>query len=80
MLEKEFQYFRNHQKDLVQQHSGKFVVIKGEEVIGVYETEMQAYTETKKVHEPGTFLIQQCLPDDDASVKVFHRVFVPAGA
>ena len=77
MLEKEFRYFREHQKDLMQRYSGRFVVIKGEEVIGVYENEMQAYAETKKVHEPGTFLIQQCLPDDDAFVKVFHRVFVP---
>ena len=71
-LEKEFQYFLNHQKELVKQYSGKFIVIKNQEVIGVYTTEVEAFTETQKNHELGTFLIQECKPGTDVYTQTFH--------
>lgn len=78
MLEKEFKYYLEHQAELVEKYKGKFVVIKGEEVIGVFDTEDVAYFETEKQHEPGTFLIQLCEPGDSAYTQIFHSgvVFV----
>jgi hypothetical protein len=72
MLEKEFKYFKSHQDELVQKYNGRFLVIKDEAVIGDYATEAEAYSETKKQHELGTFLIQQCLPGKDAYTQTFH--------
>lgn len=72
MLEKEFQYYLDHQDELVKKHSGKFLVIKGNEVIGVYDAEDEAYFETEKEHEAGSFLIQLCEPGDGSYTQTYH--------
>ena len=63
-LEREFRYYKDHQDELVKQYDGKFLAIKGEEVVGVYDTELEAYTDAKRNHPAGTFLIQHCLPGE----------------
>jgi hypothetical protein len=76
MLEKEFAYYLDHQTQLVEKYNGKFLVIKGEEVIGVYDAEDTAFFESEKIHEAGSFLIQLCEPGDSAYTQVYHsRVF-----
>lgn len=72
MLEKEFKYYKDHQDELVQKYNGKFLVIKDESVIGAYDSELHAYTEAKKKHEEGTFLIQQCSPGKDSYTQTFQ--------
>ena len=76
MLTKEFEYFLNNQDVLVDQYNGKFIVIKDEIVIGVYETNNEAYDETIKTHELGTFLIQKCIPGDQAHTQTFYTNLV----
>lgn len=76
-LEKEFQHFLDHQSELVKQYGGKFIVIKNQEVIGVYNSETEAFTETQKQHELGTFLIQECKPGSEVYTQTFHsRVLI----
>jgi hypothetical protein len=58
LLKKEFEYYIANQQELVQEYVGKFIVIKNQKVIGVYDTQIEAYETTKKDHELGTFLIQ----------------------
>jgi hypothetical protein len=41
-LEKEFQYYLDHQDDLVKSHFGRYVVIKDEKVLGDFGTEVEA--------------------------------------
>lgn len=72
MLEKEFKYFKDHQEELVKKHEGKYLVIVGEEVVGVYDAEIDAYVEAKKRYKPGTFLIQHCLPGESAYTQTFY--------
>ncbi len=72
MLEKEFKYFKDHQEELVKKHEGKYLVIVAEEVVGGYDSEIDAYTEAKKHHKPGTFLIQHCLPGENAYTQTFY--------
>jgi len=71
-LEREFEYYLKHQNDLVKKYSGKFVVIQNEEVIGVYDDELKAVTETSKNHELGTFLVQRCEPGKENYTQTFH--------
>lgn len=80
MLEKEFKYFLNNQKELVEKYNGKFIVIKDSSVIGSYDSNAEAYNETiKKGEELGTFLIQHCIPGEDAYTQTFHsRVIMHA--
>lgn len=72
MLDKEFQYYIDHQVELVEKYLGKFLVIKDLSVIGVYNTEIEAYSETIKKHELGTFLIQECQPGDENYTQTFR--------
>lgn len=72
MLEKEFQYYLDNQEDLVLSYNGKFLVIKDESVIGVFDSEEEAFFETGKVHEAGTFLIQFCEPGEGSYTQSFH--------
>ena len=71
-LEKELDYFIKNQKKLVEKHEGKFLVIKNQEIIGVYDTEMEAYREAQKEYKLGTFLIQECLLGEDIYTQTFH--------
>jgi hypothetical protein len=71
MLEKEFKYYTDHQKDLVAKYEGKYIVIKGEQVLGAYDSEMEAYNASVKTSELGTFLIQQCLPGKENYTQTF---------
>jgi hypothetical protein len=56
---------------LYAQYPDQFLVIKDKNVIGVYDDQVTAYTETTKTHEPGTFIIQFSSPDS-TNVQVFH--------
>lgn len=72
MLEKEFQYYLDNQEELVKKYQDKYVVIKGEEIIGVYDSDEEAYFNTIKEHEEGTFLIQFCEKGESSYTQSFH--------
>ena len=72
MLDKELQYYIDNQDDLVAKYIDKYLVIKDLVVIGVYNTEIEAYSETVKTHELGTFLIQECQPGDENYTQTFR--------
>jgi hypothetical protein len=72
MLDKEFKYYIDHQEELVKKYNGKFIVIKDNSVLGAYSGEVEAYNETLKKHDLGTFLIQHCLPGKESHTVTFH--------
>jgi hypothetical protein len=72
MLEKEFKYYLDHQKDLLAKYKGRFIVIMNDEVIGDFGTEQEAYDETVKHHKVGTFLIQKCIPGSEGYTQTYH--------
>ncbi len=71
-LEKEFQYYLDHQGEMVKDYDGKFIVIKGGAVLGAYDDELTAVTETEKSHELGTFLVQKVSQGDSAYTQTFQ--------
>jgi hypothetical protein len=71
-LQNEFQWYLEHQNELVEKYEGKFIVIKNQQVIGVYDTDEDAYVKSSETNELGTFLIQECLPGEDSYTQVFH--------
>lgn len=72
MFEVELKYFIKNQKNLIKKYSGKYLVIKDHKVLGVFESELDAYIETGKTETPGTFLIQHCIPGKEAYTLTFH--------
>ena len=71
-LEKEFQYYIDHQGELVEKYRGKVIVIKNEGVIGVYDSDIEAIEETSEKHEMGTFLVQKCEPGPNSYTQTLH--------
>jgi hypothetical protein len=71
-LEKEYQYYLEHQQELADQHSGKVLVIKGQQVIGVFDSDFEAVRATSSQHELGTFLVQRCEAPGKTPKQTFH--------
>ena len=71
-LEKEFQYYLDHQKELVKQYNGRFVVIKDCQVRGAYNSELEAVNEASRQFKPGTFLVQKCEPGSESYTQTYH--------
>ncbi|MFP5042699.1 DUF5678 domain-containing protein [Parasediminibacterium sp. JCM 36343] len=72
MLEKEFQYYLEHQEEFVKKYADQFLVIKNQEVVGVYESKQETYNKAVATYELGTFLIQHCLPGELGHTQTFH--------
>ena len=79
ILKKAFEFYLTNQDSMVQQHNGKFIVIKDDEVIGAYDSDQEAVTETQKAHPLGTFLVQKVSEGEADHTARFHsRVIVTA--
>ena len=71
-LKAEFDFYLAHQDELVKQFTGKFIVIKNQEIIESYVDQLAAVTETQKTHALGTFLVQKVEPGTSAYTQTFH--------
>jgi len=71
-LEKEFNYYVEHQDELVEKYNGKFIVIKDCHVIGAFDSELEAVEKTAKQHEIGTFLVQKCERGKESYTQTYH--------
>jgi hypothetical protein len=71
-LEKEFKYYIENQGALIKEYNGKFIVIKECEVIGAYDSEIEAIDITMKNHELGTFLVQKVEPGKESYRQMYH--------
>lgn len=70
-LQREYGYYTKNKDQFDREYRGKAIVIKNEEIIGVYANRLEAVQETQKAHEPGTFLVQVCGPEGETPL-VFH--------
>jgi hypothetical protein len=77
-LENEFKFYLENQSELVKKYNGKYIVIKNSEIIGVFDSEIDAVEKTSEHHELGTFLVQKCEPGKESYTQTYHsRVFFP---
>ncbi len=71
-LEEELNYYIENQDELVKKYEGKYLVIKDKKVVGVYDSELEAYNDAKSKFKAGTFLIQPCMPGSESYTQTFH--------
>lgn len=71
-LSKEFAHYREHQDELVRLYEGRYIVIVDEQVVGDFDSAIEAYQSAARGHRPGTFLVQLVTPGDEAYSQVFH--------
>ena len=75
MLDTEFQFYLAHQNELVEKYNGKHIVIIGTNVVGSYDNHLDAVLESRKIYEPGTFLVQKCTPGKESYTLHFRNRF-----
>jgi len=76
-LEKEFRWYLLNQSELVEKYNGRYLVIINEEVVGDYDTYEDAYFESEKKYELGTFCIQKCSQGlDDYTLDFRHKPYI----
>jgi hypothetical protein len=71
-LQKEYDYYLEHRTELLEKFNGKVLVVKGQAVIGVFDSELEALQKTSQSHELGTFLIQKCDPTEESHTQTYH--------
>ncbi len=71
-LKAEFDWYREHQNELVEKYNGKVIVIKNGNVLGVYENDYDAWFETSKSEAAGSFFMIKCTPGNEQYTQTFH--------
>ncbi len=71
-LQKEYEYFLEVREELAREHDGKFVAIKGQEVLGIYDDYMTAAKSVYVEHEYGTVLMQEIGRDYEYFAAMMH--------
>jgi hypothetical protein len=69
---KDYDYFKNNLNDLYKQYGHRFLAIKNQQVIGVYNDFDTAYAKTRETEKAGTFIIQECVDDPAKLVLSFQ--------
>ena len=71
-LKKEFEYYLSHQNELVKQYNGKYIVIRDCNVIGAFDSELEAVEKTAEKYDLGTFLVQKCELGSESYTQTYH--------
>ena len=70
-LEPELKFFAENKTKLTKAHFGKFVLVKGSELIGVFDNAETALAEGAKRFGTDSFLVRQLNPDE-------KDIYIPA--
>lgn len=65
MFEKELRYYKAHKDEFLERHANKFLVIKGDRLLGVYTTEKDAYEAGLKEFGNVPFLIKRVVEEEE---------------
>lgn len=65
-LEQLFQWYLDHQEELVKEYDGKYLVILENKEVIQYDDENTAYFDAVEKYGLGNFIIQLCTPGEDA--------------
>lgn len=71
-MDSDFEFFKRNMVDLYKEYGDRFIVIKDERVLGVYDSFEKAINETLKTEKLGDFLVQQCTDNDANFTHVFQ--------
>ena len=72
MADINYSFFKNNIEELCKSYYGKFLSIKDAAVLGAYDSFDQAYCETSKTEELGTFLIMHCVNAEEMAINNFY--------
>lgn len=59
-------YFIEHQNELVEKYNGKCLLMRGAEVVGAFDSMLDADLEGIRLFGDGNFSLQNCVPGEEA--------------
>lgn len=65
MFKTELQYYKTHKKELLKSHTNKYLVIKGNQMLGAYDTDMDAYEAGLKEFGNVAFMIKKVTKEEE---------------
>jgi hypothetical protein len=73
MLEREQKFYTDHRNELRKKYLGKRIVIEGDQILGVYEDDMDAINAmTAAGHKLGTFMVKYIPVDpEDETLRIY---------
>jgi hypothetical protein len=66
-----FQWYLDHQAELVKKYNGKHLIIKDYSVMDAFDKEEDAYYAAIEKYGLGSFIIQKCTPGSEAYTQRF---------
>ena len=60
MIEALFNYYLEHQEELVKEYDGKYLIITSEGVVSAYDSLNEGYEVALKTYGKGNFMLQLC--------------------
>jgi hypothetical protein len=75
MLENEYKFFKDNLPKLLKEYSGKFLVIKEQEIIENFPTYDEALAFGLSQFKLGEFLIQECIEEEKSTAQFFNSYF-----
>ena len=80
VLKTEYRQFRAYVQKSGKKNAGKVIAIKGDEILGLFDSYGKAAESVYAEHEPGTVLIQEVKESLDALTVTIHTPGVVLGA
>jgi hypothetical protein len=75
--EKNYDWFKNNLPELMSEHKGKFLIIFEESARGAYDTFEDALAGALCFANPGEFLIQRCVSEEESMQVICSLVKLP---
>ena len=70
MLEQERKYFAENRDELLARYPGKFVLVKGDELIGTFNTIEEALADGARRFATESFLVRQVTAADEKEISI----------
>lgn len=71
MIQTLFQYYLDHQDELVKQYDGKYLIITADGVKGAFDSMREGYDTALNTYGKGNFMLQLCTEGDGAYSQQF---------
>ena len=75
MLENEYRYYLENKETFINKYLNKYIVIKQNEILGIYNSVEDAVQTSLIDNELGTFLVQK-VKEKEEPARFFNKVFV----
>lgn len=72
----DFDFFIENYCDLYKKYGHKFLAIKNKQVLGVYDSVLEAVNDLSPQYKIGDYIIQECTGDDSAYRTTIMRLII----